>query len=305
MNRMIRSLALALLSSAVALAQETDRGQEPTRGASPTVDTSAHEWLLSRQKHGDYEKSTFSFEHGLRDDPEHAVTRNDWDLQFDNSAAARPDMFGVRMVRDDISLFADLGELGFADVDPAKAAEVRMLDELECFVGHLYVVHTMDTETNRWAFFRVIVHHSNDSVRIEWLALDPQGLRSSPGLEFEPALEKKLRLYVRTLDGLGGLRFCRRDSETSSERVFDLLERDERKDLPREFGGVLDKLAELPDVKVLLPKERGFDLAAVRAIPVPEDPRIRSLEAALEACSRAARLSWQVWDDGAVVLKRM
>lgn len=59
--------------------------------------------LLARSKHEDYEAATFSFQHGLRDDPDLAITRNDWDVQFGNGR----DEFTVQMVTDDRSQIAD------------------------------------------------------------------------------------------------------------------------------------------------------------------------------------------------------
>ena len=40
--------------------------------------------LWSRQRYKDYEKATFNFVFGIRDDPGLAQTRNDWCLQYGN-----------------------------------------------------------------------------------------------------------------------------------------------------------------------------------------------------------------------------
>jgi hypothetical protein len=40
--------------------------------------------LYSRRMYDDYMKATFSFKYGIRDDPGYKLTRNQWDLLFDN-----------------------------------------------------------------------------------------------------------------------------------------------------------------------------------------------------------------------------
>ncbi len=293
--------------------QQPDRGQEPDRGQAPrpaatesAPDLSIQEWLLARTKHQDYEKATFNFEHGVRDDPELTITRNDWDLLFGNDGeGAANDTFDVRMVRDDISLIADLGESTFADVDPGKAAELRMLDRVVARVGHTYLVHTMDTETDRVAMFRVLAHRPRDSVRIEWVAFEPRGIRTSPGLSIDTKLEQRLVLFVRTLDRVGGLRRCLRESGGPSERTFDLLEDTIVKAMPVEFGGLLDRLAELPDVKLRLPDAKPGELETWRKEEIPEDLRVRSFEHALEAVTRALRMTWTVRTDGSIVVRKV
>ena len=62
--------------------------------------------LLSRRKFKDYEKCTFSFRFGIRDDLGLIRTRNNWDLQYGNGR----DTLQVRMVTDDLSTITDLGE---------------------------------------------------------------------------------------------------------------------------------------------------------------------------------------------------
>lgn len=288
-----------VLTGVAAIAQERGQG-----GPTTTGETSAQEWLLARRKHQDYEKATFSFEHGVRDDPDYARTRNDWEIEFGNDGAGSADTFGVRMVRDDVSLIADLGALAFDDVDPARAADVRLFQKVSIGVGHLYAVHTMDTETDLWSLFSVLVHRPGDSVRIEWVALDAQDLRTSPGLVVGEGLQKKLRLFVRTIEEQGGLKRCRRESDAPSEKTFDRLERTAVKAMPVDFGGVLDRIQELPDVRLNLPSGKGVDLDAWRSCEVPQDLRITSLEHALEACTRALRLSWYVRTDGALAIRK-
>jgi hypothetical protein len=120
--------------------------------------------LLARSKHKDYQAATFSFQHGLRDDPELAVTRNDWDVQFGNGR----DEFTVQMVTDDRSQIADLGALHWSDllIDREPPA---FDDHAQAFAGHVYYVHTLDGDTDAEALFRVRELVPGDRVELEWL----------------------------------------------------------------------------------------------------------------------------------------
>lgn len=123
--------------------------------------------LLARSKHESYESATFSFQHGLRDDPELAVTRNDWDVQFGNGR----DEFGVQMVTDDRSQIADLGELRWADLLVDRDVPV-FDDAVAAAAGHIYYVHTLDRDTDAEALFRVVELVPGDQVVLEWLLVD-------------------------------------------------------------------------------------------------------------------------------------
>jgi len=63
--------------------------------------------LFSRRKYDDYMKATFSFKYGIRDDPGLKLTRNQWDLLYDNGDGG----FSVGMSQEDRSRIVDLGEL--------------------------------------------------------------------------------------------------------------------------------------------------------------------------------------------------
>jgi hypothetical protein len=303
--------SLVLLSPSIR-AQDPNRGQAqpPTVDAPAPPDLRIQEWLLSRNVHDDYEKATFSFEAGLRDDPDLAETRNDWDLIFDNDSDRRRDSLGVRMVRDDISLIADLGGIGFQEVDPAKAAEALFVAELPCIVDHLYVVHTMDGESDLWSLFRVVEHRRNDSARIQWVSLDPGSMRTSPDVSLDERAKKRITVFVKALDRVGGLRLCRRESDGASERTFDVLGSTNVRELPTDLGGLIDRIrskpaGDAPGIAIDLPRVSETEMATWRAVEVPTDVRIRSLEAAFEAATRAARLSWLVRTDGSIVVRRM
>lgn len=122
-----------------------------------------------------YVDAAFSFEHGMNGKEAVRVTFNDWDLLFGNSPGI--DTFDVTMVTDDCSRIKDLGELGWYDFfeipvlpahpEPAREPSVRAV------VGHMYVVHTKDRETDMYALFRVEALESKTSVTISWKRVPP------------------------------------------------------------------------------------------------------------------------------------
>lgn len=129
--------------------------------------------LLSRRAHDDYEACTYSFEHGVRDDPERAVTRNDWDLEFGNGG----DVFSVTMVVDDCSRIVDLGrstwdalefeesDLPIPHLEPAREPPVEVRD------GHVYVVRTLDRDSDLTTLVRVESLVPGDRVEFTWRRL--------------------------------------------------------------------------------------------------------------------------------------
>lgn len=124
--------------------------------------------LLARAKYQDYEKATFSFEHGIRDDPKLAITRNDWDLLYGNSG----DALDVTMVSDDRSRIKDLGPLNWSDDIvitelPAHPVPTREPGQ-PAVVGHMYLVHTRDRDSDFYALFRVEELKHSDSCTITW-----------------------------------------------------------------------------------------------------------------------------------------
>ena len=98
------------------------------------------------------------------------LTRNDWDVLFGNSPSF--DTFAVTMVTDDRSRIKDLGALNWTDafqVPALPAYPVPTRDpDVAAIVGHIYVVHTKDTETDLYALFRVEALEPLKSVTISW-----------------------------------------------------------------------------------------------------------------------------------------
>ncbi len=141
-----------------------------------TDDASKTVTLLSRGKYKDYEKATFSFQHGLRDDPQN-VTRNDWDLLFGNGG----DVFDVTMVTDDRSRIRDLGAIDMESLEtiPKLPAyeEPKREKSVPAVVGHVYMVHTKDSDSDLYALFRVEWLEPGDSCVIRWKVVpSPEGL---------------------------------------------------------------------------------------------------------------------------------
>jgi RNA polymerase sigma-70 factor (ECF subfamily) len=134
--------------------------------------------LFDRSRWRDYEKATFSFEHGVRDDST-GVVRNDWELQLDR------DTFDVRMVVDDSSLIVDLGE---RPIETLASGELRDLETLvsaaasakrrdsarrvseraKVALGHTYFVWSLDTETDLASAFEVVDFVSQSHCLLDW-----------------------------------------------------------------------------------------------------------------------------------------
>jgi len=115
-----------------------------------------------------YVNATFSFEHGMNGEAALVFTRNDWDIEFGNFV----DSFHVTMVVDDCSRIQDMGALNWTDsfeVPKLPAYPVPTRDPaVKAIVGHMYVVHTKDTETDLYALFRVEALDPGNSVTISW-----------------------------------------------------------------------------------------------------------------------------------------
>ncbi len=126
--------------------------------------------LLSRRKYDDYDACTYSFEHGVQLDPDRSITRNDWDIQFGNGG----DVFDVTMVTDDRSRIVDLGPSTWADLDfgphdvPVPHAEPDREPTVAVRVGHIYVVRTVDGETDITTLLRVESLVPGDRVTFTW-----------------------------------------------------------------------------------------------------------------------------------------
>lgn len=117
-----------------------------------------------------YKDAAFSFEFGMNGEESVPLTRNDWDVLFGNSPDR--DTFQVTMVTDDCSRIRDLGALNWSDsfqvpVLPAHPVPTNE-PAVNAIVGHMYVVHTKDTQTDLYFLFRVEALDPLKSVTISW-----------------------------------------------------------------------------------------------------------------------------------------
>ena len=178
-------LALGIVTHS---AKAQSRSNEHWRDVEPKTVT-----LFSRAKYKDkfedYGKSTFSFKYGVRSDIGRQITRNNYELQYGNiSWNGDSDWFTVTMVTDDCSRIKDLGELNWSDVfdvpylpasvEPQKG--IRMPSKTETYeessngqvtkvvAGHIYVVHSKDSDSDFYTLFRVEKLVPSDKVRISW-----------------------------------------------------------------------------------------------------------------------------------------
>lgn len=131
--------------------------------------------LFSRIAHRSYDKATFSFEFALRDDPTNKIG-NDWDLQYGNV----PNHFHVTMVSDDRSRIVDLGEMSLEQLDVNQLRKLPphprpQREFLPAVVGHVYLVHTVDRNTDLYALFRVDQLHQNNTCDISWKRIETPG----------------------------------------------------------------------------------------------------------------------------------
>ncbi len=124
---------------------------------------------LAPDRDRDYLVATYSFEHATRDDP-NGVVRNDWDIEFGNSEG----MINVRMVTDDSSRVWDVGEVDFDSFTVRALGEKLPKGAEQAFaeVSHVYVVHTLDTETNLWAKMEVLDADPARSMIFRWQVID-------------------------------------------------------------------------------------------------------------------------------------
>lgn len=164
------------------------RSDENWRDVEPKTVT-----LYSRSKYKDkfegYGKSAFSFKQGVRSDIGREVTRNNYELLYGNlNINGDSDWFGVTMVTDDCSRIKDLGELNWsgifdvpylpASLEPQKGISLSFKTKnfeessngqvTKVVAGHMYVVHSKDSDSDFYTLFRVEKLVPSDEVTISW-----------------------------------------------------------------------------------------------------------------------------------------
>jgi hypothetical protein len=134
------------------------------------VQTQPRVATLQARSGDNFVDATFSFEHGVNGEGALLLTRNDWDIQYGNSADHNS--FTVTMVVDDCSRIQDMGALNWTDAFQVPVISAHPVPtrerEVQAIVGHMYVVHTKDTETDLYALFRVEALEPGKSVTISW-----------------------------------------------------------------------------------------------------------------------------------------
>jgi len=104
-----------------------------------------------------YAYATYSFKFGGNGAEVQKLCRNNWELIFGNSPEA--DSFDVTTVTDDRSRILDLGDHRWDDnfeVPNLPAYEKPQREpSLKAIAGHMYLVHSRDTDTDLYTLFRV------------------------------------------------------------------------------------------------------------------------------------------------------
>ncbi len=106
----------------------------------------------------DYRVSTFSFEYATRDDRE--LVKNDWDIAFGNGGP-EIDLFGM-------SSIWDLGAADFDSVAVADGHSYKKADEAPAVKGHVYVIHSIDRNTDLWAKLQIIDQRQDQWIIFRW-----------------------------------------------------------------------------------------------------------------------------------------
>jgi len=122
-----------------------------------------------------YVYAAYSFKYGGNGPEVQRLCRNNWDLLFGNGVIA--DSLDVSMVVDDRSRIKDLGKYEWTHkfYVPRLAAyeEPEREPSVRAEVGHIYLVHTRDTDNNHYVLFRVDRLVSGESIEISWKMIAP------------------------------------------------------------------------------------------------------------------------------------
>ncbi|MBP87702.1 MAG: hypothetical protein CMJ64_13425 [Planctomycetaceae bacterium] len=127
-----------------------------------------------------------------------------------------PNHFHVTMVSDDRSRMVDLGDTSFEQLDlsllpklPAHPHPSR--DFVPAMVGHVYLVHTADRNTDLYALFRVDQLNPDRSCDISWKRSKAPGI-PAPGTA-EPKLKAQRRVWPSRRNACGS--DCGRNTQPS------------------------------------------------------------------------------------------
>lgn len=149
----------------------------PIAAQTPDDEIKSGKLVARKSENGvdNYIYATFSFKFGGNGPDVQKLCRNNWDILFGNSVT--PDSFDVSMVVDDRSRIKDLGRYKWTDkfsVSRLSAYEEPEHEpSVKAAVGHIYLVHSRDRDSDHYALFRVERLVSEESVEITWKLIEP------------------------------------------------------------------------------------------------------------------------------------
>lgn len=166
MSSLVRSSFLAAFAAAFVLL--------PPPSPAQTFDEAPRTVTLEARRKVDgfdnYHVAAFSFKHGINGDASLKTTRNNWDILFGNSP--QRDSFDVTMVVDDRSRIKDLGAHEWSEIFevPQLPAHEKPTREpsVAAVVGHIYLVHSADSDDDHYSLFRVESLEPGKTVTITW-----------------------------------------------------------------------------------------------------------------------------------------
>ena len=159
-------IVIIVLSTSIPIAAQSSDGEIKTGK------------LLKRKTENgvdNYAYATYSFKFAGNGPEIQNLCLNDWDLLFGNGPSQ--DTFEVSMIVDDRSRIKDLGRHSWGDrlkiptlsayEEPEREPAVKAIE------GHVYMVHSRDTDTDLYVLFRVEKHVPGESVEITWKLIPP------------------------------------------------------------------------------------------------------------------------------------
>lgn len=158
----------ALCASACGLGPDDWKDWEPPPPcgcrADPVVPATGEVTLRPHVDDGTYLGSVISFEWASTDVEK---ANNDWDVSLEPSTKVRGAFaFRANTVTDDESCIEDLGPIALADV-PAR--ESSACGDFPAVVeGHVYLVHTKDTDSRQYAAFGVKALAADGAATLRW-----------------------------------------------------------------------------------------------------------------------------------------
>jgi RNA polymerase sigma-70 factor (ECF subfamily) len=125
--------------------------------------------LFDRDYYEDHGRASFSFEHGLRDDPGLTITRNDWGVVYGR------DELRVKTVTDDHSRIARLGAFAPGELTEGHFEGLRFTESARVYPGYSYFIWSRDGDTDLACLVYVREHEPERRVLLDWYATDGSG----------------------------------------------------------------------------------------------------------------------------------